>query len=123
MKEEECYTDEVLKVKLNGFIVLCDIAIDIVKKYIEKFKKDPEYELTVEDLTMGLKNLCSYREFFISNPDYLLKKMYLPTKKRPGLGFGRGFGEFLRALPKEDEWWADEIMDAVHAIEKYFRNM
>jgi hypothetical protein len=46
-----------LQQKLEQFLSLYISAINIVKKYINKFKDNNEYKLTIEDLNMGLRNL------------------------------------------------------------------
>ena len=113
-----------LQKKLEMLLSLYIVAINIVKKYIDKFHNDVEYKLTIEDLNIGLRNLQRgydrNRKAGIVN---LLRYTKKPKEKRGGFGLARGFGEFLRALPKEDEYWANEIMDAVHAIENYYREM
>ena len=111
--------------KYNKYISIQFNAIAIVSKYIKKFDGDVEYKTTIEDLKRGLhilevgisKDIEKGIEGFVAD----LEKF--PKGSRPGFGLSRGFGEFLRALPKEDEYWASEIMDAVHAIEDYYRSM
>jgi hypothetical protein len=53
----------------------------------------------------------------------LLRYLKTPKEKRGGFGLSRGFEEFLLAMPKEDKYWVDEILDAVDAIEDYYREM
>ena len=73
---------------------------------------------------MGLRNLQGgYDRTKKAGIVDLLRYVKIPKHKRGGLGLSRGFGEFLRALPKEDEHWASEIMDDVHKIENYYREM
>ncbi len=98
-------------------------ACDIVEKYKHKFQDDPEYKLTIEDLEMGLSNLTGRIDLLSNTPEWIKLNLNRPKEKRGGFGLSRGFGEFLLALPKEDEYWADEILDAVYAIENYYREM
>ena len=72
---------------------------------------------------MGAENLDGRIKLLNDNLAFFKERLDTPLKNRGGFGLSRGFGEFLRALPQEDEWWADEIMKEVHSIETYFREM
>ena len=111
------------KEKREELRVLLEKAALIVDRYIEKFKDDKEYILVIEDLKRGHSNLVNRSKLFYENEELFLSILSEDNHKRGGFGLSRGFGEFLRALPKEDEYWASEIMDAVHAIEDYYRSM
>lgn len=109
--------------KREMLIFLLKEACGIVKKYICKFKDDDEYKLIIEDLEMGLRNLDGGINLLSTNQQWFLERLNRTKEKRGGFGLSRGFGEFLLALPKEDEYWADEILDAVYAIENYYQEM
>jgi len=104
-------------------IKLLKDACKIVEKYRDKFIYDGSYKLTIEDLNMGLDNLNGRVELLSKTPEWIKLNLDRPKEKRGGFGLSRGFGEFLLALPKEDEYWADEILDVVYAIEDYYRKM
>ncbi len=95
----------------------------IVEKYINKFKYDDSYKLTIEDLNIGLDNLTGRIKLLSDNIEWFKLVLSRQNHKRGGFGLSRGFGEFLLAMPKEDEYWVDEILDAVYAIEDYYRSM
>jgi len=111
-------TKEEIK-KLGNLIKLYDDAIEIVQKYINKFKGDPEYDVTITDLRNGLDVLECGRKNKKDNFDWLSSVLKIPKEKRGGFGLSRGFGEFLW---KADAWQR-EIMNAIHKIEDYYRNM
>lgn len=133
------FTEDELKKfpnQYDEYVAIQKDAIRIVKKYINKFQNKSGSELLVKDLKLGLSILeDGLKSDLDRGPEGLLSILEryhrvpakgMPVKGvkyRPGLGLSRGFGEFLRALPPEDKYWADEIMDAVHKIEDYFRNM
>ena len=109
--------------KRLALIALLKKACLIVEKYIDQFRNNEEYRLTIEDLNMSLRNLNGGINLLSNNPKWFLERLNRTKEKRGGFGLSRGFGEFLLALPKEDEYWADEILDAVYAIEDYYREM
>lgn len=109
--------------KRDNLAKLLREAADIVKKYIDKFKDDEEYKYVVQDLERGLNNLESGAKSIYKKDGWIVKHLMRPKNKRGGFGLSRGFSEFLRALPQEDQYWADEIMNAVHSIEDYYREM
>jgi hypothetical protein len=111
--------------KYKNYIRLRREAMETVKKYINKFKDDPRRLGLVEDLNTGLNILeKGYKRITKEGPEGLLADLERFQKgRRPGFGLSRGFGEFLYALPKNDEEWSDEVMDAVRKIERYYRSM
>lgn len=120
-KKLELTSDEIEK--RDNLVRLLKEAAEIVKKYIDKFKSDEEYKVVIEDLEGGLDNLVGRIDSIYAIDGWIVKHLLRPKHKRGGFGLSRGFSEFLRALPKEDQYWADEIMDAVHIIEDYYREM
>jgi hypothetical protein len=114
-KEEEQKRDDLIRLIIH--------AAEVVEFHIKRLKCHTEYKDTLDDLNMGLNNLYAGIKNFREDSEFFLKLLKRDKHKRGGFGLSRGFGEFLRALPKEDEYWASEIMDAVHAIEDYYRSM
>jgi hypothetical protein len=117
--------DETIQSKHEKFLKIRQNAIDILKKRIAIFEGDPEYKVTVEDLRNGLSVLeAGYervkKEGSKGLEQNLIKHPKGGKRARPGLGLSRGFGEFLLAI---DEEWTNEVLDAVYAIEDYWRKM
>ena len=105
--------------RMNGLIAAFDKAIIIIENYINKFEEGSENKILVKDLKNGSDIIRKFKINISNRPEWLLKQIITPSSKRPTLGLGKGFGEFL--------WhgydWEREIMDAVHAADKYFRKM
>ena len=115
-----------LEKKYNEFLQVRQNAINVVKKYIDRFQhevtNDPSNILVVKDLQHGLEVLKKGKSRIeregidgIANDI----KEYPTSTERPGLGLSRGFGEFLW----QGEDWQNEIMDAVDKIEDYYSDM
>lgn len=102
---------------------LLENAAIIVRNYISKFHDNPEYKVTIEDLEVGYRNLMSRSRLFYKKEDLFIEILKEPKEKRGGFGLSRGFEEFLLAMPKEDKYWVDEILNAVDAVEDYYREM
>jgi hypothetical protein len=107
--------------KYRNYVRLRREAIEIIKKYINKFKANSEYPWVIEDLERGLNVLeAGYKRITKEGPEGLLADLERFQKgRRPGFGLSRGFGEFLF----EGGDWQEEIMDAVRKIERYYRSM
>jgi hypothetical protein len=112
-----------LRHKLERLLSLFAESISVVKKYIEKFRKDPKYLYIVKDLEHGQSVLQGWYDRIKKAGIVDLSRHIKKKLKRGGFGLSRGFGEFLYALPKDDEEWSDEVMDAVRKIERYYRSM
>ena len=78
--------------KYNKYIAIQQNAINIVKKYINKFEKNPEYKITVEDLKNGLNVLeTGLSRKTKKGIDGLLADLErFPKDRRPGFGL-KGF--------------------------------
>lgn len=125
LKEEKLSEIQKLQLnqKLDKLLSLYIKAIEIVKKHIKTFSKNEEYKYVIKDLMNGLDVLQGgYNRR--KKAGIIDLSRYLGMKSRPGHGLSRGFGEILGGcFPPEDKYWIDEILDAVYAIEKYYREM
>ena len=108
-------------VKQRALIKLLAEATEIILKYIKRFEAEnsSENDLLVTNLYLGLSNLTGRVNLIIDNEQLLLERLSTPSIKRGGFGLSRGFGEFLW----QGADWQNEIMDAVHKIERYYRDM
>ena len=98
-------------------------AADIVQKYIDKFKDDEVHKYRIQDLERGLDNLVGRIDSIYAIDGWIVRHLMRPKNKRGGFGLSRGFGEMMMSYYKEDGDWTDEIMDAVDAVEKYYREV
>lgn len=120
MSSTEIESIEIEK-KFHDFLLVRKEAIDVIKKYIEKFKYKRDYESILRRLEFGLSTIeAGYNRVNKDGIEGLLAdlKKY-PKGKRPLFGYSRSFGEFL--------WqgydWQREILEAVDKIDNYYNNM
>lgn len=103
----------------NEMQLLFDKAINLIIRRIEFLKQNSESEYLIHELEHGAQLLKKGKENF-ANEEFKKSFFDMPSVMRGGLGLSRGFGEILYPIKEE---WADEIMAAVRAIEKYFNEM
>lgn len=98
------------KDKYDTFI---DLATDAIEKCLQQLTKlDPNKNIDeLMQFARGLRVLTRYRNRAIKKDLPCLDE---PPAKRPGIGLSRGFGEFE---------CGDEVMDAIHKLERYYHSM
>lgn len=86
-------------------------------------QNDEKYKYRIQDLERGYGNLTRRIDLIYRRDGWIVRHFIRTGNKRGGFGLYRGFGEMMMSYHKRSGDWTEEIMNAVDAIEDYYREM